>query len=158
VKLACLNALSCVVTLRFHQIEYLDNGDLPEKLDDSLVFGTENISAIRASILQLHDDKLLLKQRKRYLLFASVITILLSSHQHIAYNYFERMYSPLGRVINTLTNKLTNAPFCCSIYNKQQFIIVSFGRSPKRVLGDMSLHVIHRMYVIEQMLYLNCSL
>jgi len=71
VKLACLNALSCVVTLRFHQIEYLDNGDLPEKLDDSLVFGTEHISAIRASILQLHDDKLLLKERKRLaMLFA----------------------------------------------------------------------------------------
>ena len=65
-KQACLNALNCLVTVRLHQIEYLENGNLRDNLNDSLVFDKHNITAIRRSILKLHDDKLLLKQRKRY--------------------------------------------------------------------------------------------
>jgi len=66
VKQACLNALNCLVTLRLHQIEYMANDKLPDNLDNSLVFEKRNISAIRQSILTLHDDKLQLKHRKRY--------------------------------------------------------------------------------------------
>ena len=65
-KLASLNALGCLVTLRLHQIKYLEHGNLPENLDDALVFDRNNIAAIRQTILSLHDDKLQLKQRKRY--------------------------------------------------------------------------------------------
>jgi len=70
VKLASLNALGCLVTLRLHQIKYLEHGNLPENLDDALVFDRNNIAAIRQTILSLHDDKLLLKQRKRYSFYA----------------------------------------------------------------------------------------
>jgi len=66
VKQACLNALNCLVTIRLHQIEYLENNDLPDNLDNCLVFEKQNIAAIGRCILTLHDDKLQLKQRKRY--------------------------------------------------------------------------------------------
>ena len=73
-KQACLNALNCLVTVRFHQIEYLDNGNLRENLSDSLVFDKHNITAIKRSIVRLHDDKLLLKQRRRYSLLLTPST------------------------------------------------------------------------------------
>jgi len=66
VKLASLNALGCLTTLRLHQIKYLDNGNLPENLDDALVFDTNSIAAIRQTINGLLDNVMLLKQQKRY--------------------------------------------------------------------------------------------
>jgi len=67
VKLASLNALGCLVTLRLHQIKYLEHGNLPDNLDDALVFDRNNIAAIRRTIHSLHDDKLALKLQKTYL-------------------------------------------------------------------------------------------
>ena len=75
VKLASLNALGCLVTLRLHQFKYLERDSLPENLDSALVFDWNNISAIQDTILSLQDDKLQLKEQKRCLL-ACLLTFL----------------------------------------------------------------------------------
>ncbi|XP_071842731.1 cilia- and flagella-associated protein 44-like isoform X2 [Apostichopus japonicus] len=57
-----LNELDVVVTLRFHQIEYMVNGTLPQDLSPCLVFTTQSIRNLKKRILELEEEKTAQKQ------------------------------------------------------------------------------------------------
>ncbi|XP_077051647.1 cilia- and flagella-associated protein 44 [Siphateles boraxobius] len=59
-----LNEVDVVVPLRLHQIEYVNNGLLPAKLDSALVLNTADLQRLQKRIKELQEEKT--EQRELY--------------------------------------------------------------------------------------------
>jgi len=66
-KQSKLNEIDVVVTLRMHQIMYLVDDRLPERLEGGLVFSHETLQRLRERIKELASEKAALRQQQREL-------------------------------------------------------------------------------------------
>lgn len=70
-----LNELRVLVPLRFHQIHFLDNNQVPKDMSPALVFGNHGLSALRNRIKELQQEKFDIKKQHKEL-----------KKQHVNYN------------------------------------------------------------------------